>query len=250
MHQDSVWTVEVVDGAGRPLPIDGASLTFVARTLPGTIREPRPDELHVQDGRVVVHALPPGRWALHVDVARSLGAVVEWTIAAPRSTQRSRVVIEPLDGGALGSSAVEPTADGLPWVADVAGLAPWTSIGRIALAETRRDRAFAATLRSGFGAIHAAELVLDLRAVQSMCSNDSLSLERTGAGFVWQRAIRDLVRGQWKDGARARVRIDLTRLPLADGTTLDLREHLADGMLDVLIQDDTAVDGAWLRVVR
>jgi hypothetical protein len=43
---------------------------------------------------------------------------------------------------------------------------------------------------------------------------------------------------------------NLTRLPLADGATLDLREKLADGLLDVVVQGNIAVEGIWLRVLR
>jgi hypothetical protein len=37
---------------------------------------------------------------------------------------------------------------------------------------------------------------------------------------------------------------------LADGATLDLREKLADGLLDVVVQGNIAVEGIWLRVLR
>jgi hypothetical protein len=95
--------------------------------------------------------------------------------------------------------------------------------------------------------IEAALLELDLEAVPDMCDNDTLSLEFADGGFAWGIGIGELVGRSWEQGQRALVSLDLARLPVPGGT-MSLLDRLADGGLDVYVQDDTAVLALVLHV--
>ena len=193
-NQNSVWIVDVVDAQARPLPVTGADVRFIARTQPGPIRVPRRDEIDVRTGLVCVRGLPPGKWELHVESPASLGGSLECSIDSPMSTQRSRIIVEVFMGRVLASTEIETTDDHLPWVDEAAELTSKIPNVRLALREPGLDRHFRATLKSGVGPVRGGELVVDLRASQILCENDSLSLEYVGGqGYAWSRSIQDLV---------------------------------------------------------
>lgn len=247
------WKVEVVDSAGVPVPVDDAQVTFVRRTRPGVLRAPRRDDVSIERGLVTVRHLAPAVWQLDVDVPHSLGGTQVLTLdpSDGGDAVMSLLSVEVAANAQLTRAVVEPAHDGNPWLDDSAGLARWIPAPRVGLGAPAGDRYFATTLRPEPGEVTAAELVLDLRAHQSMSANDTLSLEFTlEGGFVWQRSIATLVAVPWEQGAAARLRLDLTRLPLAGGGTLDLRPRLADGLLDVVVEDDTTVEGLELRLLR
>jgi len=245
------WTVSAVDAAGVPVPILDARVTFLQRTDAGVIRAPRPEDLVLADGSVTLHDLGPAQWRVDIEVAHSLGGSATISVAPPQEVYASVVTVA-VDPKAMASkTTVERGEDGLPWLDDARGLARWVPPTRVGVAEAAGDAHFATTLRSVVGPLHAAELVLDLRAEYSMSHNDTVSLEFThGVGFAWQSPIASLVSIPWEPNARARVRLDLARLPLAGGETLDLRDQLTDGRLDVVIQDDTTVEALELRVLH
>jgi hypothetical protein len=250
-HRDSEWTVAVVDDAGEPLEIDGAGVRLIARTRPEVVRVPGPHEVALGRGRVVVRGLQPGRWELRVDVASSLGGHVEWTVERPRSTQRSRLVVRTFEAGVLSVALVELATDGLPWVDPNSALVRAQGAPRVGLGTHVSDARFEASLRTGFGPVRAAELVLDLRGLANGPRNDTLSLQASPSdGYAWRSGLAELVPGGWGSGESARVRLDLARLPGPGGRTVDLLPLLADGTLDVAVQDDTAVDALLLRLVR
>ncbi|MDA1264511.1 MAG: hypothetical protein O2816_05455 [Planctomycetota bacterium] len=117
----------------------------------------------------------------------------------------------------------------------------------------RWDAHFLQTLRFGAGPVKAASLTLRVKSISGMSTNDGLYLEyepAPGKAFRWSRAITDLPGvGNWSGGSRATVHLDLARLPTTEGM-LSLLEDLEDGMLDIVIQDDTAVLDIDLRIVR
>lgn len=120
---------------------------------------------------------------------------------------------------------------------------------RMPYAATSWDAHFAQTLRFGQGPVRAATLTMDLKAISGMSSNDALYLEFTGnpdKPFVYSTRIEKITGGRWSKPRRTRVHLDLANLP--DGVNL-LRE-LEDGLLDVIVQDDTAVLDLSLRIVR
>lgn len=101
--------------------------------------------------------------------------------------------------------------------------------------------------------LEAATLALHLQARPDIPSNDSINLELPGGvtPFAWGRYIQDLpaALGTWNIGQDAVLTLDLTNLPNADATYTDIVPDM-DGnqMLDVYIQDDTAVDYMSLTV--
>jgi len=106
------------------------------------------------------------------------------------------------------------------------------------------------------GELSAAYLLLDLEAEAGGADNDSISLEYIqGAGkgrWGWSSVIARLpgASSPWRNGARGHIELDLGRLPLADGSYRSLLDSLADGKLDLWIQDDTFVRSLRLTVVH
>jgi len=103
----------------------------------------------------------------------------------------------------------------------------------------------------------AAVLEIRLKAgSSSQASNDTINLQWAGgASYVWGRFIGAgnpapglLPANQfWTPGRSESFCLDLSALPNADGTTTDILPHInATGQLDILVQDDTAVDYAIL----
>ncbi len=56
--------------------------------------------------------------------------------------------------------------------------------------------------------------------------------------------------GQWNPGDDAILRLDLSQLPNANGTTTNALNALADGALEIAVIDDTVVDFARITVIR
>jgi hypothetical protein len=106
------------------------------------------------------------------------------------------------------------------------------------------------------GELSAAYLLLDLEAEAGGADNDSISLEYIqGAGkgrWGWSSVIARLPGAStpWRNGARGHIELDLARLPLVDGSYRSLLDSMADGKLDLWIQDDTFVRSLRLTVVH
>jgi hypothetical protein len=105
------------------------------------------------------------------------------------------------------------------------------------------------------GPVCGATLELRLRAQSSALStNDSIRLELRGGSdhqraFRYWTTIRNVV-GAWGPGAEAVVELNLGDLPpYVDFPTSVLRA-LHDGRLDLLVEDDTAIDYALLTICR
>ncbi|MEZ6016325.1 MAG: carboxypeptidase-like regulatory domain-containing protein [Planctomycetota bacterium] len=252
---NSTWTVEVFDADGAPVQIRGAEVAFVARTGPKSIAPPRALDLTIEGNRVVQRGLCPARWRLKVDVERSLGGRLEWSFTEPESERHAALTVAVFPDGAIDRFVPEPSATGKPWVDLASGFEAYVPGERLAVGERRGDAFFSATLRFGPGPVRAAVLELELRAMQAMSRNDSLALEFVtakgpGPNFVWNRKLSDLTGLAWEPEQQASLRLDLARLPLDDGGTYSLLPALADGQLDVVVQDDTTVVDIALRVVR
>lgn len=122
------------------------------------------------------------------------------------------------------------------------------------------EHAFDAYLRHTInfpgGELSAAYLLLDLEAEAGTADNDSISLEyyqEAGKGrWGWSSVIARLpgASSPWRNGARGHIELDLARLPLTDGSYRSLLESMADGKLDLWIQDDTFVRSLRLTVVH
>lgn len=248
---DSTWTIEVLDTKERPLSVEAARLTFLGGAGAGLSHLPGRSERLLQLGLVEQRGLPPGRWRMTLSTAVSLEAQVEVEILEPRSELRSTLLLETVEGGI--AEDVQPTldSDGQPWIDPASGLREILPEDLLAIGENNRDHHFAQTFRVGAGDVRAAQLILDLEANSGMSRNDSIYLQHLGAReYAWGNRLTSLTGGRWSDGMRQRVVVDLSKLPSRDGAAVDLRPHLASGRLDVVIQDDTVVHEARLRILR
>ena len=248
------WSIRVEDGAGEPLAPEVIDLRFGGRETGALARLPLAGDRVVQYG-LVQQRVPPGRWILEVASPESLVEQLAVVIPPERAggTFESVVVLERLGLAEAEDLADEVGEDGRPWLDPAEGLDAWLPDGELLLrlGENTRDRHFAATLRAPGGPVRAAQLYLDIEANSGMSSNDGIYLEPDARKESrWANRVSSLTGGRWDRGMRRRLRVDLSRLPSADGGTVDLRPALEDGRLTVVIQDDTVVHAARLRVVR
>ena len=193
-----------------------------------------------------------GTWDVLVGALRGEARTARVVVAEPGAEVEQEVVL-----GVWSDAHVERfegalDVDGLPPLDPSNGIVPYLSgVKRMPYDAKGWDRHFAQTLSFGSGPVRAATLTLRLRSINGMSTNDGLYLEYVGERrFRWSNHIRALPGvGPWGSGARTTVTVDLARLPGAR-REVNLLDDLEDGLLDVMIQDDTAVLGLDLRVVR
>ncbi len=94
------------------------------------------------------------------------------------------------------------------------------------------------------------EIALMVAAPFTVSDNDFLHLEFNGpgSGFAWGRQIKDLAELPWRGTDQKTLTLDLADLPPSNRGVTNILESLADGDLDVFVQDDTKVDYATLTV--
>ena len=97
------------------------------------------------------------------------------------------------------------------------------------------------------GNIKSAQLRMRMRADCLASPNDRFALgwNPTGPNFVFTQSVAALTGSPWTAGSFGGVSLDLSALP--GGTNL-LPKLNADGLLDILIADDTAVDSMTLVI--
>ncbi|MEZ5979918.1 MAG: hypothetical protein R3F34_17135 [Planctomycetota bacterium] len=210
-----------------------------------------PRQILRQQGVLRVDSLAPGSWRLRVRGDSS--EFVDRTVTMPFDGDDVVVRLElaTYDGAWTSSALAGDTVDDLvpdasTGFADYPGdPAKWRP-----LEDRSANKQFLHTVRGfGTGPFSAAVLEIDLEAVPDACWNDSIALEFLGERrFAWNRRISDLAGGNWNVGRRERLFLDLAKLP-TDGAPLDLLASLADGALDVYVQDDTVVHALSLHVV-
>ncbi|MEM9380734.1 MAG: hypothetical protein AAGB93_12350 [Planctomycetota bacterium] len=251
-RQDALWTVEVIDAEGMPVVVEDADLELVALDPAArAARAPWPGERVVTLGSIVQRGLARGTWRMSVTPERALTTSVEWTVEAEDSVGTSRIVVELPEGAYAADTGPTLGADGASWVDPASGLLEWLPENRVSVGEDAVNRHVAQTLSFGPGEVRSAQLTLRLRAMLLNADNDGLYLEHRGERtFAWSARIDDLVRPRWKQGATATLRLDLARLPRKGAAPFDLRPFLEDGKLDVVVQDDTTIDGLSIRVLR
>jgi hypothetical protein len=255
--------VEVVDARdGAPLYPETFELALTAwstepvdPTLPESVTArgswriaPHPATIVRRLGEVRVERLAPGTWRLVARATNSTAVTREFTIPLRGDDVALRVELATFDGDWLVGLG--------PRVGDLLAPDRGNGFDRFLAAELpRRELAgrdsnghFVHTI-SGFDGeeIEGAVLELDLEAVPDMCDNDAIGLEFADGGFAWGIGIGELVGRSWDQGQRALVSLDLARLPVPGGT-MSLLDRLADGGLDVYVQDDTAVHALVLHV--
>jgi len=115
------------------------------------------------------------------------------------------------------------------------------------------DVALIHTFSGWKGSVCGATLEIRLRAGGNvMSTNDSVRLELTGGddhqrAFAYWTTIRN-VTGSWGPGDEATLLLDLGNLPRYVDFPTDILPTLQDGDLDLLVEDDTAIDYAILRI--
>lgn len=250
-EQVGQWTVEVVDEQDVPMAIARVSLELVESAGSAGVRWPWPHERTQEDGLVVQSALPLGTWRMAVTPENALAQVVDWEHTDDEHEHVTRVVVPRDDMGSTLDAGPSLNPDGSTWVDPGSGLLEWLPEDLVTVGEPALNRHFAQTLRFGPGPIRSARLTVRLRAMLHNASNDGLYLEHTGGRkFAWSSPVAALTGGTWKKGASRTVRLDLTALPRKEGGPLDLRPWLEDGVLDVVVQDDTTIEDIRIRVLR
>jgi|GEM_PF-6950361 len=119
----------------------------------------------------------------------------------------------------------------------------------------QNDRYMAHTFVGLPGGIISAELEIGLRAHAGLATNDTINLEFLNPGFKWGKYIKDLPLlpggtpiGSWPNGSSNVFKLDLDDLEPSGALVTSVLAQLADGKLDVFLQDDTAVDYMVLHV--
>ena len=114
------------------------------------------------------------------------------------------------------------------------------------------NRRFGHTIRFLPAHVEGAVLRLRIQSRSSLSSNDTIGLELTGDAsfFAWSGRIATLLGSPWnRIGEITTLRLDLSALPLPDGSTVDILPHLnRDHALDIYLQDDTTVDFITLEM--
>lgn len=111
------------------------------------------------------------------------------------------------------------------------------------------NRAFVHTFTSLPPNIIGGSLQIGLKAHAGNSLNDSLNLEFLNPSFRWGRAISSLApTGLWAPPTSKVITLDLANLPISGSGVTSVIADMADGDLDVYVQDDTAVDYLILKV--
>ncbi|MCH9021810.1 MAG: hypothetical protein IID32_03495, partial [Planctomycetes bacterium] len=112
------------------------------------------------------------------------------------------------------------------------------------------NRQFGHTFTGLQPGIVAAQLEICMKAGFGNSPNDSLNLEFLNPGFAWGRAISTLpgAGGTWNVNQQQVFVLNLASLPPSGSGVTNIIGALADGDLDVYVQDDTAIDYIKLRV--
>lgn len=248
--QQGIWSVEVIDEAGRPVPIDGFDLEPIKIPADTTARMPLPTESTVEPGRIEQSGLPAGSWRMVIHPTSNIDVQLEETWSSETNYHHSLVVLESLADASLTETgpSVEP---GEPtWIDPASGLLEWLPEDPVGVGEQALNRHFAQTLRVGEGPVRAAQLTIKLRAMLHNASNDAIYIEHLGnKRFAWRSSISKALGRPWKKGSTATLRLNLAQLP-GDPTPVDLRPYLEDGLLDIVVQDDTTIESVRVSVYR
>ena len=175
---------------------------------------------------------------------------IESPFTAPDAKVHSVLEVDVLEGTVADDVGPSVNDDGTTWVDPGSGLLEFLPENVVGVGVPALNRHFAQTLRVGHGPVKAAELTLGLRAMLHNAENDAIYLEYRGAKkYVWSARISSVLGRPWKKGDTTTLRLDLARLPRPEGP-VDLRPFLEDGLLDVVVQDDTTIESISARVIR
>lgn len=250
-HQDSTWTVDVVDQQGEALDIDTVRLVCLHRGDAPYVRRPLPLERITQRGKVTQSGLSIGTWQIFVSAQHTIEASTTVEIETRATAAQSTITLPSKEGRVANEVGPSLNEDGTSWVDPAGGMQEWLPETILSIGENRMNNHFAQSLRVGHGPVKAAQLTLDLEANAHASGNDGLYLQHVGARrFAWSSNIAKIAGGSWTKGDRRTIRLDLSKLVNTKGETVNLLPHLEGGRLDIMTQDDTVVHDISLRIVR
>lgn len=112
-----------------------------------------------------------------------------------------------------------------------------------------RNSFFGHTINNLPTGICGATLRISVCADGNDSDNDALLLDLTGGNFAWNQRFAALTGLAWRTNDCREITLDLANLPPGIGNSQsNILNSLADGQLDVVIQDDTSIDFAELTV--
>lgn len=249
-----ILELELRDEQGDPLEIARVESHLVALAAPHPPTWSRHDPAGVYSAgwRTTLTGLAPGRWELWVFAQGGGVARVE---AQVKPHERVLVPLQLPRRSVFPKAtlALEAGGEEVPEGDLDSGFGTFEIKGQQlrGLGQGGYDRNFRHTFRFAPGGIRGALLELELSAA-GWADNDGVNLEyevlqEGGHRWAWGARITSLpgAPSSWQRGSRARIQLDLARLPGKEGE-VDLRPWLQDGKLDLFIQDDTIVHAVRL----
>jgi hypothetical protein len=214
-------------------------------------RWPLDRERTILRGSVEQRGLAAGTWRLHIAPRAGLSFTIQEEFSKEVPSRRMTIIVDVVAGGFAEVMGPSITDEGESWVDPATGILEWLPDDLLRIAESAENRHFAQTLRVGHGPVKAAELVIKMRATAFASENDRICLEHLGErSFAWSGSISDLIGHPWRRGNTTTLYLDLARLPVKGEEPFDLRSYLEDGLLDVVVQDDTTIEDISVRVIR
>lgn len=188
------------------------------------------------------------RIALGLGLALAAATLIASRPAGAKCLRDIHLVAGVEDDFALPAEPTQPAAD------LVAYTQKWWPLPATRQFDTEAtDLALIHTFTGWQGPICGATLELHLHGGPStLSSNDSIRLELLGGSdhqkaFLYWVTIH-YVLGDWGPGQAGVVTLDLADLPVYGGFPTDILISLNDGRMDLMVEDDTAVDYAKLDI--
>jgi hypothetical protein len=107
------------------------------------------------------------------------------------------------------------------------------------------DKWFAHTMpsmRTEKCVVTTAKLTMRIRAGHALSYNDGIAIRRDGH-VLWSSSIAQLMDDRiWTAGKTSLLSLDLSALPLGNGSTTTLLPAVQNGALDIVLYDDTGID--------
>lgn len=146
----------------------------------------------------------------------------------------------------------EPTTPSPAVLAWKAATAPAGPVGNFDQPNANYYFLHSAPLPAGPGTVVGVSLQLTLKALGDLPGNDTISIGVSGGNLVWTLPIASLPGiTSWASGQTAEVCLDLANLPASSsGVTNVLAQVLAAGGVDIVMQDDSAIDCLCVTVQR
>ncbi|HEX4956248.1 MAG TPA: LamG domain-containing protein [Thermoanaerobaculia bacterium] len=194
-----------------------------------------------------IHLCPLPRWLVTAGLVL-LGLALVWAPSARASLcpdpETVTFTAGTQDGFALPTEPAMPSAEMTAFLAGINR--PLRNFD-----DASPNRHFAHTFKGLPTGICDAKLTLSLCAGPDNPTNDALHLDLgTGTNFAWGQFLSTITGQPWNNGDCATVMLDLEMLVAGFQGNTNILSALADGDLDIYIQDDTRVDYARLEIQR